>query len=275
MSGSTIYNHRSLQPTALAHGHSDVANTLDAMKQENLVTNKLYQDRTLRDEYESKVDTPIIRRTVDELEAQNGKVHQRNEDLLSAELHQLPGPGIHVHSLEGFRERERLGERSGERDQEREPLERNGERDPKRLKIRDTCGGWEETERREPRAALPRAAPSFTGKTIVPTSTVLEDPCLDVCDIDGLSSIHAQRPPRMSRVALRMDVPVYFKASPAHLNTSKDAPPTSVAKRPVLVSQSNTASRKASNSPKKRSAPSPLPSERGGKVLRGAATWTS
>jgi hypothetical protein len=85
------------------------------------------------------VDTPIIRRTVDELEAQNGKVHQRNEDLLSAELHQLPGPGIHVHSLEGFRERERLGERSGERDQEREPLERNGERDPKRLKIRDTC----------------------------------------------------------------------------------------------------------------------------------------
>lgn len=31
-----------------------MANTLDAMKQENLVTNKLYQDRTLRDEYESK-----------------------------------------------------------------------------------------------------------------------------------------------------------------------------------------------------------------------------
>ncbi|KAJ7870261.1 Tup N-terminal-domain-containing protein [Mycena leptocephala] len=141
MSGSTIYNHRSLQPTALAHGHSYVANTLDAIKQEyNLVTNKLYQARILRDEYESKVDTPInelniIRQTVDELEAQHGKVRQRYEDLLRAELHQLPGPGIHVHSLEGFRERERLGERSGERDQEREPRERNGERDPKRLKI--------------------------------------------------------------------------------------------------------------------------------------------
>ncbi|KAJ7868374.1 hypothetical protein B0H14DRAFT_3441294 [Mycena olivaceomarginata] len=118
MSGSTIYNHRSLQLTAPAHGHSHVANTLDAMKQEyNLVTNKLDQARTLRDEYQSKVDTPInelniIRQTVEELEAQHGKVRQRHEDL---------------------RERERLGERSGKRDQERE--QRDRERDPKRLKI--------------------------------------------------------------------------------------------------------------------------------------------
>ncbi|KAJ7754922.1 hypothetical protein B0H14DRAFT_3600177 [Mycena olivaceomarginata] len=118
MSGSTIYNHRSLQLTAPAHGHSHVANTLDAMKQEyNLVTNKLDQARTLGDEYQSKVDTPInelniIRQTVEELEAQHGKVRQRHEHL---------------------RERERLGERSGERDQERE--QRDRERDPKRLKI--------------------------------------------------------------------------------------------------------------------------------------------
>ncbi|KAJ7885264.1 hypothetical protein B0H14DRAFT_2563902 [Mycena olivaceomarginata] len=179
-----------------------------------------------------------------------------------------------------------------------------------------------EREQTKPRAALARAAPPFTGKTIVPTSAVLEDPCLDVCDIDGPSSIREHfkagltarsgsltMPPAIKvyilvtlgldpcdyggqevrqhlwqpqvywsqmpnahlgcpAVALRMDVPVYFKASPAHvprssaalvaintatvspslqLNTSKDAPPTSVAKRPVLVSQSNTASRKASN----------------------------
>ncbi|KAJ7491542.1 hypothetical protein B0H11DRAFT_1911796 [Mycena galericulata] len=89
-------------------------------------------------------------------------------------------------------------------------------------------------------------------------------------------------------VALRTDVPAALVAintatvSPSLQFNAKDAPPTSVAKRPVLVSQSNTAPRKASNSrlsslpaPLKRSAPSPLPSKRGGKVLRTAATWAS
>ncbi|KAJ7193013.1 chromatin associated protein [Mycena pura] len=145
MSASTIYNHRSLQPTAPAHAHTRLSDAFDIIKQEyELVANELIQARNLRDEYENKVNTQInelniIRQALYELEAQHGKVRQRYEDEIAhlrAELHavrQLPGPGIHPSGPGGdvYRERERYIDRDRERDRER-----GGERDPKRLKIK-------------------------------------------------------------------------------------------------------------------------------------------
>ncbi|KAJ7449036.1 chromatin associated protein [Mycena galericulata] len=169
MSASTIYNHRSLQPTGSSHGHSRLGDALETIKQEyELVAAELVQARTLRDEYEAKVTSQInelniIRQSLYELEAQHGKVrHQYEEEIthLRAELHALrqppppplpphplPGPGVHGAAFgePGYfrvgeaRERERdrgRGERT-ERDLERErDRERGGERDPKRLKLK-------------------------------------------------------------------------------------------------------------------------------------------
>ncbi|KAJ7697653.1 WD40-repeat-containing domain protein [Mycena rosella] len=151
--------HRTLQPTGPAHGHTRLVDALDTVKQEyDLLTTELVQARTLRDEYEAKVTSQInelniIRQSLYELEAQHGKVrHQYEEEIahLRAELHtlrqqplQLPGPGIHPgEPAPGyFRERERGGDRDRERDRERErererERDRGGERDPKRLKLK-------------------------------------------------------------------------------------------------------------------------------------------
>ncbi|KAJ7017158.1 chromatin associated protein [Mycena alexandri] len=157
MSGSAIYNHRTLQPTGSAHGHTRLGDALEVVKHEyELVAAELVQARTLRDEYEGKVTSQInelniIRQALYELEAQHGKVRQRYEDEIAhlrAELHalrQLPvvqgiqqhtsGPG--VHPPDGYRNG--IGERYPERDRERErerERERGGERDPKRLKMK-------------------------------------------------------------------------------------------------------------------------------------------
>ncbi|KAJ7060856.1 chromatin associated protein [Mycena amicta] len=132
---SAIYNHRTLQPTAPAHGHSRLGEALEVVKQEyDLATSELVQARNIRDEYESKVNTQInelniIRQALYELEAQHGKVRQRYEDEIAhlrSELHaarQLPGAAVHtsgpgVHPTD--RDRERYSDR---------------ERDAKRLKI--------------------------------------------------------------------------------------------------------------------------------------------
>ncbi|KAJ7735739.1 WD40-repeat-containing domain protein [Mycena metata] len=158
MSGSAIYNHRTLQPTGSAHGHTRLSDALEVVKHEyEAVATELVQARTLRDEYEAKVTSQInelniIRQALYELEAQHGKVRQRYEDEighLRAELHalrQLPGVqgiqqqhtmGPGVHPPDGYRNG--IGERYPERDRERErerERERGGERDPKRLKIK-------------------------------------------------------------------------------------------------------------------------------------------
>ncbi|KAJ7083245.1 WD40-repeat-containing domain protein [Mycena epipterygia] len=162
MSGSTIYNHRSLQPTGpAAHGHTRFGDALETIKQEyDLLTTELVQARTLRDEYEAKVTSQInelniIRQSLYELEAQHGKVrHQYEEEIahLRAELHALrqpqplPGPGIHGPAFNEpapgyFRDRDRDRDRDRERDRDRDrdrDRERGGERDPKRLKIKSS-----------------------------------------------------------------------------------------------------------------------------------------
>ncbi|KAJ7726711.1 chromatin associated protein [Mycena maculata] len=161
MSGSAIYNHRTLQPTGSAHGHTRLGDALETIKQEyDLAATELVQARTLRDEYEGKVTSQInelniIRQSLYELEAQHGKVrHQYEEEIahLRAELHALrhpqalPGPGIHGSSFGesgpgyfrgGERERVRGRELERDRDTDRE----RGERDPKRLKMK--AGGAE------------------------------------------------------------------------------------------------------------------------------------
>ncbi|KAF7360114.1 Chromatin associated protein [Mycena venus] len=168
MSTSAIYNHRTLQPTGSAHGHTRFGDALEAIKQEyDLVAAELVQARTLRDEYEAKVTSQInelniIRQALYELEAQHGKVRQRYEDEighLRAELHalrQLPGPGVHasgpgIHPPDAYRDRngDRLPDRYGDRERDRErdqrerdqrererDRERGGERDLKRQKIK-------------------------------------------------------------------------------------------------------------------------------------------
>lgn len=47
--------HRTLQPSGSAHGHTRIGDALDAIKQEyDLVAAELVQARTVRDEYEGK-----------------------------------------------------------------------------------------------------------------------------------------------------------------------------------------------------------------------------
>ncbi|KAF7319182.1 Chromatin associated protein [Mycena chlorophos] len=151
---SSIYNHRSLQPTAPAaahgsHGHaggqSRLGEALEVVKVEyEHMSSELAQARAMRDDYENKVNTQInelniIRQALYELEAQHGKVRQRYEDEIAhlrSEIHglrQLAGnpanPGPAASSASGLHDRDR-----DRYDRERD-RERGGERDSKRLKV--------------------------------------------------------------------------------------------------------------------------------------------
>ncbi|KAF9237359.1 WD40-repeat-containing domain protein [Melanogaster broomeanus] len=99
---STIYNHRSLQPTGpptqgpSQHTHARVNEAFDTIRQEfDVLTSDLGLLRNQRDEYESKVTSQInelniIRQSLYELESQHGKIRQQYEEELSrlrAELH--------------------------------------------------------------------------------------------------------------------------------------------------------------------------------------------
>ncbi|KAI6043969.1 WD40-repeat-containing domain protein [Pisolithus marmoratus] len=107
---STIYNHRSLQPTGPPtqgpgqHSHVRLNESFDNIRQEfEAVTSDMGLLRNQRDEYESKVTSQInelniIRQSLYELESQHGKIRQQYEEELSrlrAELHAarqgLPG----------------------------------------------------------------------------------------------------------------------------------------------------------------------------------------
>ncbi|KAF9225758.1 WD40 repeat-like protein [Gyrodon lividus] len=99
---STIYNHRSLQPTGppaqgpSQHTHARVNEAFDTIRQEfDVLTSDLGLLRNQRDEYESKVTSQInelniIRQSLYELESQHGKIRQQYEEELSrlrSELH--------------------------------------------------------------------------------------------------------------------------------------------------------------------------------------------
>ncbi|KAG6377403.1 WD40-repeat-containing domain protein [Boletus reticuloceps] len=99
---STIYNHRSLQPTGppaqgpSQHTHVRLNEAFDTIRQEfDVLTSDLGLLRNQRDEYESKVTSQInelniIRQSLYELESQHGKIRQQYEEELSrlrAELH--------------------------------------------------------------------------------------------------------------------------------------------------------------------------------------------
>ncbi|KAN0084162.1 WD40-repeat-containing domain protein [Tylopilus felleus] len=99
---STIYNHRSLQPTGppaqgpSQHTHVRLNEAFDTIRQEfDVLSSDLGLLRNQRDEYESKVTSQInelniIRQSLYELESQHGKIRQQYEDELSrlrAELH--------------------------------------------------------------------------------------------------------------------------------------------------------------------------------------------
>ncbi|KAH0826662.1 WD40-repeat-containing domain protein [Lanmaoa asiatica] len=99
---TTIYNHRSLQPTGPPaqgpnqHTHARLNEAFDTIRQEfDVLTSDLGLLRNQRDEYESKVTSQInelniIRQSLYELESQHGKIRQQYEEELSrlrAELH--------------------------------------------------------------------------------------------------------------------------------------------------------------------------------------------
>ncbi|KAH7886978.1 WD40-repeat-containing domain protein [Phlebopus sp. FC_14] len=99
---STIYNHRSLQPTGppaqgpSSHTHARLNEGFESIRQEfDVLTTDLSLLRNQRDEYESKVTSQInelniIRQSLYELESQHGKIRQQYEEELSrlrAELH--------------------------------------------------------------------------------------------------------------------------------------------------------------------------------------------
>ncbi|KAG1877108.1 WD40-repeat-containing domain protein [Suillus tomentosus] len=101
---STIYNHRSLQPTVPPaqgpnqHSHVRLNEAVDTIRQEfDVITSDLGILRNQRDEYESKVTSQInelniVRQSLYELESQHGKIRQTYEEELSrlrGELHAL------------------------------------------------------------------------------------------------------------------------------------------------------------------------------------------
>ncbi|KAL4067061.1 WD40-repeat-containing domain protein [Scleroderma yunnanense] len=116
---STIYNHRSLQPTGpptqgpSQHSHARLNEAFDSVRQEfDVITSDMGLLRNQRDEYESKVTSQInelniIRQSLYELESQHGKIRQQYEEELSrlrVELHAarqgLP-PGAPPHPTVG------------------------------------------------------------------------------------------------------------------------------------------------------------------------------
>ncbi|KAH7912373.1 WD40-repeat-containing domain protein [Hygrophoropsis aurantiaca] len=101
---STIYNHRSLQPSGppaqgpSQHSHARLNEAFDSIRQEfDVLTSDLSLLRNQRDEYESKVTSQInelniVRQSLYELESQHGKIRQQYEEELTrlrAELHAL------------------------------------------------------------------------------------------------------------------------------------------------------------------------------------------
>ncbi|KAG1776746.1 WD40-repeat-containing domain protein [Suillus placidus] len=101
---STIYNHRSLQPTVPPaqgpnqHSHVRLNEAVDTIRQEfDVISSDLGILRNQRDEYESKVTSQInelniVRQSLYELESQHGKIRQTYEEELSrlrGELHAL------------------------------------------------------------------------------------------------------------------------------------------------------------------------------------------
>ncbi|KAG2073122.1 WD40 repeat-like protein [Suillus decipiens] len=101
---STIYNHRSLQPTVPPaqgpnqHSHVRLNEAVDTIRQEfDVISSDLGILRNQRDEYESKVTSQInelniVRQSLYELESQHGKIRQTYEEELNrlrGELHAL------------------------------------------------------------------------------------------------------------------------------------------------------------------------------------------
>ncbi|KAJ3898590.1 WD40-repeat-containing domain protein [Lentinula edodes] len=96
MSSSSIYNHRSLQPSgpgAVAagpqHSMARINDSFEAIRSEfEVLVNEVGTVRSQRDDFESKVGSQvnelnIIRQSLYELEAQHGKVRQQYEEELA------------------------------------------------------------------------------------------------------------------------------------------------------------------------------------------------
>ncbi|KAF9078681.1 WD40-repeat-containing domain protein [Rhodocollybia butyracea] len=105
MSGSSIYNHRTLQPSGPSsvaagpqHSITRLNDSFDAIRNEfEVMVNEVGVARSQRDDFESKVGSQvnelnIIRQSLYELEAQHGKVRQQYEEELArlrSEIHTL------------------------------------------------------------------------------------------------------------------------------------------------------------------------------------------
>ncbi|KAE9407846.1 WD40 repeat-like protein [Gymnopus androsaceus JB14] len=96
MSGSSIYNHRSLQPSGSStvaagpqHSITRINDSFEAIRNEfEVLVNEVGVVRSQRDDFEAKVGSQvnelnIIRQSLYELEAQHGKVRQQYEEELS------------------------------------------------------------------------------------------------------------------------------------------------------------------------------------------------
>ncbi|TFK37985.1 WD40-repeat-containing domain protein [Crucibulum laeve] len=119
MSSSTIYNHRTLQPTgppapgpSQQHSHARLNESFDVIRAEfDAMGQELAAVRTQRDELEKQVasqvnELNIIRQSLYDLESQHGKVRQSFEEELNrlrAELQHRAGPpaGILSHAPSG------------------------------------------------------------------------------------------------------------------------------------------------------------------------------
>ncbi|KAL0959562.1 hypothetical protein HGRIS_011272 [Hohenbuehelia grisea] len=118
MSSSTIYAHRSLQPSGPPppgpsgqHNQARLADSIDAIRQEfDILSQDLAHMRTQRDDYESKLSNQLtelnaFRAQLVELENKHGKVRQQYEDELQRLRQELsisrqnvppPGGGVGV-----------------------------------------------------------------------------------------------------------------------------------------------------------------------------------
>ncbi|KAJ3746676.1 WD40-repeat-containing domain protein [Lentinula detonsa] len=112
MSSSSIYNHRSLQPSGPGtiaagpqHSMARINDSFEAIRNEfEVLVNEVGTIRSQRDDFESKVGSQvnelnIIRQSLYELEAQHGKVRQQYEEELArlrSEIHALRQGGAGI-----------------------------------------------------------------------------------------------------------------------------------------------------------------------------------